>query len=78
MTVNLNKGEVVTVQFLQGTLERKHYELGQQAATMTSLFAMIPECFCTWSKKTILQDFEIFARTTLSHLPWTDHWQAVE
>jgi len=29
-------------------------------------------------KKTILQDFEIFACTTLSHLPWTDHWQAVE
>ena len=58
MTVNLNKGEVVTVQFLQGIIP----ELGQQAATMISFLlyhAQIPcnesetmndtkICFCTW------------------------------
>ena len=91
MTVNLDKGQLVTVQsFPTGYPGKKKMNLDcKQLQWLLYLLyhaqmpcseseTMIPKWFCTWSKKTILQDFEIFACTTLSHLPWTDHWQAVE
>ena len=76
--------------FLQGTLGKKKWTWTASSYNGFFICSTVHKCLVVkvkqWyqngsvlgQKKTILQDFEIFACTTLSHLPWTDHWQAVE
>ena len=91
VTVNLDKGQLVTVQsFPTGYPGKKKWTWTASSYNGFFICSTMHKCLVVkvkqWyqngsvlgQKKTILQDFEIFACTTLSHLPWTDHWQAVE